>query len=232
MTLALLRRLRRQLADERGAMALMTLVFLMCAGFVMIVFLWVIGYAGGAYNTIQGAAQTTAYAAVGAVMTTGGDQPRFDCGPVERADGLCLQGSTFNTAQKALAISLSTSKANWGLSYNPALPNPSNRVCFADPYGNCLTQPGVYAYNVAFPPGVARQIDPDCQGTASSVGLSGRSCWILMHAGVGEPQYVSGVAVYLTTVVELPGCVASWCPQQPITAVAAASQAQDETQPY
>lgn len=219
-----------------GAIALMTITFMIFLGLVMVVFLWTIGYAGGAYNTMQGAAQATAYAAAGAVNVNNSPaQPQFDCNNGQALpQDACINGATFNTAERTLHYALASTKANFGLFYDPSLGQNSS-VYFTTPDGERAPVPTIYAHQIDFSAGLAKSLDPSCTGHADYPEggiVAGRSCWKLYEQGIGEPQYVSGVSVYLATVVQVPGCVASWCPQQPIQAVAAASQDQDLTQDY
>ena len=231
MPTRILAHLRRRAAEEDGAIALMTIAFLTFLGMIMVVFLWTIGLAGGAYNTLQGAAQATAYAAVGTVTIDDSAQPHFACQGDRGApadNGLCNGGRTFQVAEQTLSYALSTS-ANWGLRYTPGAPAEADtRAC--SPTRTARVACGIYAFPLAFAPGEAFNLDPQCTGHAVSTSKpeGGRSCWKLFRQEIGEPQYVSGVAVYLTTTVQVPFCQASWCPKQPIQAVAAASQAQDD----
>lgn len=239
----IIRRLRASASDESGVIALMTLAFLVLLGMVMVVFLWTIGFTTGAYSTLQGAAQSTAYASAGAVdIASDPRQPSYACGTTKRADGFCSAGQTFTVAEQALSFTLAQTRSNFGMSYRPGGGN-NQTVRFAElgsngkPVNRSAT-PGIFAYAVPFTQASAQRVT-DQQNTACDSkltptfnGVSGTSCWQIYQQGIGERQYGSGVAVYLQTDVKLPGCRADWCPTFTITASAAAVQAQDATQRY
>lgn len=214
----LLRSLRQRAAarreDERGIIALMTLIFMMNCGFFVLLMIWAIGYQSAASTNLYGATQAAAYAAASEVelgnATQSGYQLTFDCGNFDStlagSSTRCTGGRTAEAARASMAAHLAPGakgKARFGLTY------PNGTVELVDENGSAFD--GVLAFEIPYPSGAAYLVDDNCSGSATPDGAvtAIRTCWRnpTTDFGVADPNYVSGVVVIARASIPLfPGC--------------------------
>jgi hypothetical protein len=242
MMLVLLRRLAVRLREEDGAIAMLTLAFMLFLGLVMVAYLWAIGYAAGAYNTMATASQAAAYAAV---STGSYDSPTgqltFACPDPANppTNGQCTSGKTAAAGLRALSYAITNTRAHFNLSYDSTDQN-NGTLKTLDANGNQFGGAGgIMAYSIAAPPEAAREAAGSSNCRVEGAGIDNgigayppnsdtpaRLCWTGPATALATPQYESGVVVRVTTDVKLPIC-GQICPQFPITAAAAAKQSQN-----
>jgi hypothetical protein len=244
---------RNRASAHDGAVALLTLVFMVGAGLVMIVFLWSIAYATSVYSYQLQANQAAAYAAVQSVITGSGEgeeaggQLVFDCGPsYDPATGWCTAGKTFTAADSALRNALPATVVNgrragrFNLVYDPT--GGGNVFTLRTTEGAVVPDRGIYAWSIPYDPAEARRVDGNCDNQPDP-GINPAPqggppyCWTFSPFGPNaraddEHHYTSGVAIYLASTISLPGCVASWCPTWQIHTGASATQDQVPQQVY
>lgn len=204
----LLEQLRRT-GREEGAVALLTLVFMMTVGMVMVIVLFGMSYVSAAHTTLYQATQAAAYAAANEIVTPanggGTSQLPFDCGPNfdwAQPSPVCTSGRTAQAAKTLLSDTLNGAGGKFGLSF-------PGSVRLVDTSGN--TVDGPLAYYVSDSAGVAQAEDPGCGGIYGNT----RTCWTnpVGDIGVGDSNYVSGVVVITqATVPFVPGCTSWICP--------------------
>lgn len=215
---------------QAGAVALLTLVFMLTLGLASMMMLWGIGYSAGAYTTLYAATQAAAYAAVSEVSLEGagaGAQLPFDCGAsfdALAAEPVCRDGNAGLAAKLMLGIAL---RGQFGLSYPGA-------VRLVDSAGNEID--GVLAFYIPLAPGVARAADPGCSGIVATENARVRSCWrnpgrIFGQAAgdffVSDPNYLSGIVAITEAEIPFPpSCRSALCPTITLRVAVAARQGQ------
>lgn len=202
----------RLVKEEEGIVALLTFLFMMTIGIIVLFTLWGLAYTSGAYTTLYGATQAAAYAAASEVrfVPEGGttSQLPFQCSSTPH----CTSGRTSETAKQLLAAALERGPANSGLirrdgPYGLSYPGT---VRLLDENGNGMD--GVLAYEVQIPPGAAAELDPACGGSVidpENGSRTIRTCWVnpFPDFGVQDQNYVSGVVVIAeATIPFVPTC--------------------------
>lgn len=211
------RSLIRRLRGEEGIAMLLTVVFLMGAGMVIIFTIWGVAYTTTAQTRLYGATQAAAYAASNEVQFASSDQgyvgvqPPFACndaniGVPGNLNPVCTSGETVDTARLLLQESL---QGQLGISY------PGN-VQLLDAQGNVTN--GVLAYQVGVSSGAARSVDPLCSGSGLIDSTNYLTCWLNPGRDIfnsGQKNYSSGIVVITrVTLPFVPGCTATWiCPR-------------------
>lgn len=251
----LARRLRR-LRGEDGAIALLTLAFMVAAGMATILLLWGIGRATGAYNSLYAANQSAAYAAATAtrVRPRGavdvGAQIRFLCATTSDPTD-CVGGETFDAADAVMRAALGPGAPGaFGLRYPTDPGAAGTNVWFVDERGRRTGQGLIQAYEIGISAGQARafhEAGTDAGGgrclpaagedegyydptpSPGPIGDEVLQCWRVSEFGVAYPlQFHSGVISRVEAELPLyPGCQgAAWCPEIELRATSAATQAQ------
>jgi hypothetical protein len=205
--------LKSRSSEEEGIAMILTIVFLMTAGMVMIFMIWGIAYTTSVQTRLYGATQVASYAAVNEVVFAGGYgaspgvQPPFACnnGGLDEptnSNPVCDSGQAADTARTLLQASL---QGQLGLSYAT---DGSGNVQLLDAQGNVTN--GILAYQVGVGSGAARSVDPGCAGTAEIDSTTYRTCWLNPGRDLfngGQKNYSSGVVVITkVTVPFVPGC--------------------------
>lgn len=245
-------RLRARLAREDGAIALLTLVFMIGAGIAMLILLWGIGRSTGAYNALYAANQSAAYAAVtasksrGAGATDTSAQLRFQCNYDANDSTDCIGGETFGVADQVMTAALGPGAGGtFGLQYTTNPNAAGTNVWFVDERGQRTGRGLVQAYEIEVNPTNARRIGRHLNGCHPAAGedegyyqpnpwdpsRGTLYCWRVRELGVDfEPQYQSGVISRVRA--QLPiwdGCAgASWCFNVDMVATSAATQSQPQ----
>lgn len=109
---------RKRVADERGVAALLTLAFMMSVGVAIVITLWAISVASGAFNLLYSVNQSAAYAAVSAVSTGEADsnQMQIDCGDVIAGASCAQTSGAWRAANHVFSFGLQ--EGNFGLTYD------------------------------------------------------------------------------------------------------------------
>lgn len=206
---------RSRLAQEEdGIVALLTFLFIMTIGVVVLFTLWGLSYTSGAYTTLYGATQAAAYSAASEVTFAPSNstiqQLPFQCNSTPN----CTSGRTAEAAKALLRVALAPTSGGaigedgpYGLHYPGGSELGSVRLL--DENGNQMD--GVLAYEIQIPPGAAAQLDPNCNGSAFDEGGESviRTCWAnpFPDFGVQDENYVSGVVVVAEAFVPfIPAC--------------------------
>lgn len=223
--------------NEEGAIALMTLFFMVFAGLALLLLLWGIARATGAFNALyaanQSAALAAATAAKGGEAAAGNGQIAFDCGarPADPTD--CISGGAFHAADSVMRASLGPgAPGTFGLQYTTVQSQPGTNVWLVDERGQRLGHGLVQAYEVGYQAGIARNLADQCtpgtlEDEAYVNGILG--CWRVREFGRAFPkQFQSGIISRARAELELyPGCQgANWCPTVDMMVTSAATQAQ------
>jgi hypothetical protein len=220
---------RHRAAREDGVIALLTLVFMMVLGLVIIATLWSIGYATGAYNELYSNSQAAAYASVGRTVTnnSGSSQLDFDCSNrTSNLDFTCSSGSTFAVTQQVLSRAF---RGQFGLTYSS---DNTGSVRLTDENYNAANL--IYAYYIPRSAKSAEQTVQDNGGSCPYILRSGPDnatatelmCWQVATGGLNTPHYESGVVVHAVAAVKLPGCNLAICATDlQVTTAATISQA-------
>lgn len=192
----------RRLRKERGAIALMTLAFLVFAGLSALFILWGIARVTGAYNLMYAANQSASYAAVTAVESG----TRIRCNnPDPNISVVCLRSTDPSAQTDAYAVASSVMAASinpeeqqtFGLCYsngpNECSDEGSVRLVsdFAEP---AARDDAIKVFNVDSSEEVAEL----CGALQDDVFRASRPgspliCWGLEEAGVTTLQRTSGV---------------------------------------
>jgi hypothetical protein len=212
---------RRKLKDQRGAVALMTLGYLITCGLICLLTLWGIANATGAYNALYGVTQSAAYAAASATESPAGtsDSLTFQCGGTPSPSGDCTSGEAFTAAQDAAVTGLSSGvPGRFGLVYGA-------NASLTDSNGNAANI--IYAYSPAGTPaenqdffaktGKCTQVNPD-------TGAVILACWRLQDSVASTANFEPGTAVYMRA--DIPLCMSSICPSITLRTAAAATVSQ------
>jgi hypothetical protein len=216
----LLLAIKKRLQNQTGAVALMTLGYMIACGMICLVTLWGIANATGAYNTLYGVTQSAAYAAASqtdptSIGETGTVRFLCDGSAVE-----CRSGATFNAAQNAAITGLSAGvPGRFGLTYGVAQ--------FTDLNGNYTGSPLIYAYSPVVSPGEAETYFNDtgsCTRYNAETQQESLICWDLNDAVSSSVNFEPGVAVYMRA--EIPLCMSSLCPNIGLSTAAAATTSQ------
>jgi Flp pilus assembly protein TadG len=233
-------RARRHARDEEGAIAILTLFFMIVLGLVLITTLWSIAYATGAYNELYAGTQAAAYAAVGQTTESTGNQQQldFECGGGSYAlsDGAtaCNGGGVMDAVDAVFATSFPAAQCGssfgtgFGLSWTTG--SSCSTVQLLEASGNPADY--VEAFYVPATPGDAQSIwegagRPTCPYFASQEGLPTELvCWSAPDLLVQTNHFTSGVIVRTGVSIKLPGCSPILCPTYDIRLAVAASEAQ------
>jgi len=240
---------RRHAAAEDGVIAILTLGFMIALGFMLIVTLWSIAYATGAYNELYAGTQAAAYAAVGQTLpTNGGNQAQlaFDCGPAPPAYSLsdgataCVGGGVMETVDSVFTASFPPAQCGGGFSAGFGLTWSTNSGCSTISLLDANGNPSNYveAFYIPLTPGGAQGLwraagQPSCPYFTSQAGMPTELvCWgandlgLGSSPGVGLPHFTSGVIVRTGVSVKLPGCSPVFCPVYNIRLAVAAVEGQ------
>jgi hypothetical protein len=192
----------RRSRSEEGVVALLTLIFLSTVGLLLLYLLFVVGFVSGAHTELYGATQSAAYASASEVRfgDPGNRQPPFNCQPgfdstLAGSSPRCAGGRTARAAREVLREQLN---GRYGLRYG-------QNVITLDEEGNPFD--GVLAYEIALPPGAAKEADPVCFGYYDAGERRLRTCWTNPGVeGVQDFNYNAGVIVRTRAQVEVPAC--------------------------
>lgn len=234
--------------SEEGAVALMTLAFMMVVGAMAIMFVWSLGVITGAYNVLYVANQNAAVAAATATVPAdgGSNQMTYYCVRSRPGESACYyfpqQGGSSQMQSNLAAAAAhrvledSLEKEPFGLSLGEnVFMLPSDSLALQDS-GVMLLK----AYEVARPAGEIRdamdRYNRSCSipageqwGTVHGVFQGGEDelhCWRLTEGGVEFPKlYNSGVIVETFADVNLFNCEFEFC-QTRIVVKSAATQEQ------
>lgn len=220
-----LRQARLHTAREDGAIALLTMVFMIVLGIVLVITLWSIAYATGAYNQLYAATQAAAYAAVGQTQPGySGAQLNFECGSASYGlpDGAtaCSGGGVMNAVNAIFTASFQPASCGrvltgFGLTWTTG--SSCSTVSLYDAQGNPANY--VEAYYVPISPGAAQSLyeaagSPSCPYVAQQDGVTtDLICWGSPESGVASfPIFTSGIIVRTGIDLQPPVCYSFACP--------------------
>lgn len=196
---------RQRLREEKGAIALLTLAFLIFAGLLSLFILWGIARVTGAYNLMYASNQSAAYAAATAV----------DSGATIRCNALnryvCRKtpgvSDAYSVAEGVMEASIDPGEQEtFGLCYGSACPS-DGRVSLVSDFTSGSRNNAIKVFN--FP--VQSSYPCFVNGISNDVyELGGKLvCWALDEGGLYTPQKESGVITRSRASLEyvpLPGC--------------------------
>jgi hypothetical protein len=240
--------LRQRLVAEDGAIALATLAFMMAVGLGLLVMLWGIGYATGAYNQIYLGTQQAAYAAASAEepqlfnFDTADSQPQIGCATNALVNYQCSSGPALDAAEQSLADTFNNGGASFDLTF---LPSNDGTLRLTDE--NYQPDPIIYAYQMGLASAAQEARCSLQQGSASastpstsvlvdndpdSQTYGALLCWQISEHGIIYPAETdSGVVVRTEARLQVPpGCQPSviFCPTYEISTVAVATLSQPQ----